>query len=249
MLYTDQSHISKIQKEHIYKANLLIRKICTDVVPVAKSLIQNINAQLVVLNVPSAKRKDITRQCAGKDKHMRTAGTPTAHTVECDRLSRPCSCLVAGGMNSCLCRAFVSSPSEHVSPVQLWRPTIMASGHSVQFVGSGTFRLQFGYSGGTSPLGVDAELLGQPKLPSSPWIWSLVLSALLRPLYCANSLLWAQVFSYQPSNEHEDGRPMALKTALWRHYATPTTIATRSLDSHCDISRTTYCRLIGVPAS
>ena len=49
MLYTDQSHISKPQKEHIevYKANLLIREICTNVVTVAKSLTQNINAQLV----------------------------------------------------------------------------------------------------------------------------------------------------------------------------------------------------------
>ena len=69
MLYTDQSHISKLQKEHIevYKTNLLTREICANVVTVANSLTQNINAQLIVLNVPSAKRKDITRQCAGKD--------------------------------------------------------------------------------------------------------------------------------------------------------------------------------------
>ena len=69
MQYTDQSHISKTQKEHIevYKANLLDRKICTDVVIVATSLIQNINAQLVVLIVSSTKRKDFFRQCAGKD--------------------------------------------------------------------------------------------------------------------------------------------------------------------------------------
>ena len=87
---------------------------------------------------------------------------------ECGRLSRPCSCLAAGGASTCLCGAFVSSLSEHVSPEQSWGPTVMASGHSVEFAGSGMFRLQFGCSGGTSPLGVDALLLGLPSLPSSP---------------------------------------------------------------------------------
>ena len=48
-------------------------------------------------------------------------------------------------------------------------------------------------------------------------------------------MLWGPVFlslvsgsvlreAYRPSNEHEDGRPVALKTALGRHYAPPTTI-------------------------
>ena len=36
----------------------------------------------------------------------------------------------------------------------------MTSGHSVEFAGSGMFRLQFGCSGGTSPLGVDG---GAPR--------------------------------------------------------------------------------------
>ena len=54
--------------------------------------------------------------------------------------------------------------------------------------------------------------------------WPCVLPALLRPSYCADSLLWGPAFSllvrgsglrgaYRPSNEHEDGRPVALKTA------------------------------------
>ena len=42
------------------------KKTYTDVVTVAESLIQSIDAQLVVLNVPSVKRKDTIRQCAGK---------------------------------------------------------------------------------------------------------------------------------------------------------------------------------------
>ena len=95
-------------------------------------------------------------------------------------------------------------------------------------------------------------------LPSTPLFWRLVLSALLRLLYCADSLLWRHVFSSlvrgsvlrganRPSNKHEDGRPVALKTALRRQYAALTTIVTKPLDSHCDISRTTYCRLLPPP--
>ena len=112
---------------------------------------------------------------------------------ECGRLSRPCSCLVAGGASCCLCGACVSSLSEQVSPEQSWSPTVQP-GVTALNCNSGLFQLHLGCSGGTSPLGVDAGLQGH-SLPSSPWFPRLVLSALLRPSYCADSLLWGPVFS------------------------------------------------------
>ena len=62
---------------------------------------------------------------------------------ECGRLSRPCSCLMAGGMSCCLCGASISSLSEHVSPEQSWSPSGWF-GVIALIRTSGMFRLQLG---------------------------------------------------------------------------------------------------------
>ena len=69
---------------------------------------------------------------------------------------------------TCCLRGCCSSLGEHVSPEQAWSPTVLASGHSVEFANSGLFRLQLGCSGGTLPLGVDTGLQRRLRLPSSP---------------------------------------------------------------------------------
>ena len=70
---------------------------------------------------------------------------------------------MVGGASCCLCGAFVSSLSGHISPEQSWSPTgwptVMALIRS-----SGKFWLQHGCSGEASSLGVDAGLIAQSTL-------------------------------------------------------------------------------------
>ena len=97
---------------------------------------------------------------------------------------------------------------------------------------SDMFRLQFRCSGGTSNLGVDAGL-GGSAFPSTPMVLKVGAVRIVLARTCPHcfgpraasnrccgdgilSLVQGSGLrgSYRPSNAHEDGRPVALKTDL-----------------------------------
>ena len=131
-------------------------------------------------------------------KHIRAQGQRASPLLA--RLTGVCqallavSCLVAGSMSCCRCRAFVSSLSEHILPEQSGgvplaglgphvdsQPVVCSGSNFTAWVGRWISVLMRGSKGGT-------------VFRSMPLFWRLVFSALPRPSYCADSLLWGRCF-------------------------------------------------------
>ena len=134
------------------------------------------------------------------------------------------SCFVAGGMSCCRCGAFVFSLSEHISPEQSGGVPLAGLRLRIDLqpvVCSGS---SFAARVGRRTSGVDAGL--QVRRSSSLHANCLKAGALCvaLALVLRRFAVVGTVFSSlvrgsglrgacRPSNEHEDGRPVALKTA------------------------------------
>ena len=122
-----------------------------------------------------------------KQTGLKSFGHSSHGRRECGRLSRPCSCLVAGGTICCL-RSYWFSLSELVSPEQSWCLTVRPRANAL-IRNSAEPRLQLGCSGLSSLLCLSGAS-GTAQSSLLVLFWRIMLSALLRLSYRVDSLLW-----------------------------------------------------------
>ena len=120
--------------------------------------------------------------------HRDDSGHPTAYTADGSMVGFLGHVVPRGRRRSCCCcGAFVSSLSEHVSPEQSRGVPLAGLGPRIHLQPVVRSCLQLCCSGGTSNLGVGAGLQGRRSFSLR-----LLLSALLWPSCCADSLLWGR---------------------------------------------------------
>ena len=154
------------------------------------------------------------------------------------------SCLVAGGMSCCHCGAFVSSLSEHVSPEQSdgvplaglgphidLQPVVRSGSSFAARVGRQISVLARGSKGGASSLHANSLKVGALCVALA-----LVLRGFAVVGTVFSSLVWWLRLrrAYRPSNEHEDGRPVAWRQPGWYRINKPPRHLKWLSDHHCE---------------